>query len=185
MAGDWYRVDTQRVNWLLLRLGLDAEVPHQEGYFWELLAGNATQLVRGDAGITPATHSTERDLCSALVDTIDQYRSAPTTPSPVLVTPTEQTVTQLRRWLATHTTELDRPVSLRGFNHLPLNAVLKKHFDEDLAAVGYSPEGGAAPQPPVTDHGDITVSTRATDLWNLWTERFQLLPPAVVRGDPL
>ena len=189
MGRNWHHTDELRENWILLRVGLAEPQESTALEFWEVAVGNADSLVRTSAGEVPTSCANDVALLDSLISTLDEYRQVSDAHTPLLVTANQETLQQLRAALLSRQDELESVVSLRGFTHLSLEEQLQQRFGQgvDEIAPSRDPDSEVTTKPrrPETSQGELRVSQRLTELWELWTQIFALLPPDSIRGTPL
>lgn len=177
MSSSWHQLDDQRENWLLLRVGIERDEESDIGW-WELVVGNATQLIRSHASKVGVDVQNESEVLTSLFEKLERYRDQ----EPLLITPSRMTLKRLRARLVEVTTQQFH--SLRGFRHLCLDEQLERQFGHSLSDRGFTADLDG-PLPPETDYGDLTLSTSTTQLWDVWTSIYALLPLRGIRGERL
>lgn len=187
MSNSWHHIDERRENWLLLRVGPSEESESNRLTFWELAVGNADAIIRKTASDLSTTSDDDVSLLDELLSTLGQYRRVGGGDTPLLITPDRETLRRLRAALLARQDALEVTVSLRGFGHVAIRQHLQERFGQRLDGVqGISQaEAELSPRPPETRHGELRPSSRLTELWELWTRMFALLPAEAIRGTPL
>jgi hypothetical protein len=188
MRNSWLTIDDQRVRWLFVLLGpvasstsqadASAQVTDVPGY-WEFGVGNSDALVSTEAAkLGSEDIETEADLIDSLLDAFAPYRYQ----EAVLVTPTRDTLGQLRRVLSRTPVE---PATLRGFTQIDLEAMLDTYFGQSLRDREIDPESWTPPR--ITEDGNATVVSTGTveRLWDVWQELYRLIPAEDLNGGPL
>jgi hypothetical protein len=186
-ASNWPQLNTNRESWVFLLLGYERNAKSEQDSasaasplrYWEVGVGNADSLVRTTAAhVDSPAISSPADLLHCLLAELDEYRYD----EMVIITPRKEMIRQLRRMLVdTH----DRRVSLHGFNHVSLDALLQKYFDQELNDYDFDPQSWSPPRLMETDPTNVVSTGGAEKFWEIWHRVFRLVPASAIVGRSL
>ena len=184
MTGSWIHRDQLRASWVLLLLGVEADVsPDGESKlsYWEFGVANADKLVEtktqqvGFGGI-----SSEFDLLNNLFAEIGQFRHE----NAVIVTTSVATLQKLRQRIVAIRSEKD---TLRGFSHICVESLLAEYFDQSLTDHGIDHNSLSPPRVTSTgaDAEEVVSTGSVEDFWESWQRLYRLVPVDDLMGTPL
>lgn len=179
---NWIQLDDRRETWLFLVIDFPHEPSQAERSsdsnpsWWEIGVGNADTIVDTNAARLDSEQPGAREqFIRGLAEALEPYRYDGVT----IITPTEATITQFR----TELVKLEGcSVTLRGFRHLSMEALIQEYLDSSLEELDVSPENWRPPRITETEPHEVVSRGTVDSLWQVWSRVFKLLPVDELSG---